>query len=169
MKDELIEKAIDLVLEDGPSCEGKLADIGHVSLDLAGVGFDIFGAGSGAIFDATNAIWYAAEKNYLYAALSLVSAIPIVGDIIGKGGKYLHKIGKARKAGAHMYKAGKVMKSPRTVAKLKKIKVLLASPKVTSKMEKIFNVASKNEKMAPHVDNMRSALDDFSQDEIRTA
>lgn len=57
---------------------------GHVALDLAGL---IPGFGEPA--DLTNALWYIHEKDYLSAALSLISMIPEIGDLIGKGGKYL--------------------------------------------------------------------------------
>jgi hypothetical protein len=63
-------------------------DIGHGTLDIAGL---IPGVGEAA--DLANAAWYAAEGDYLNAGLSLVSVIPVVGDVIGKGGKLATKLG----------------------------------------------------------------------------
>lgn len=63
-------------------------DIGHGALDVAGL---IPGVGEAA--DLANAAWYAAEGDYLNAGLSLVSVIPVVGDVIGKGGKLATKLG----------------------------------------------------------------------------
>ena len=143
------------------------SELGHIVLDITGLGFDLVG-GQGAWFDATNAIWYASEKNYLYAALSLISVIPVIGDVVGKGGKYLHKMEKTRKVGASMYKTGKVMKSAKTVDKIGKVKSTLKNPKVKEKISKIFDVAKKNKKFAPHIDQMQTALDDFADTKTMT-
>lgn len=63
-------------------------DIGHGALDVIGI---IPGLGEAA--DLTNAAWYAAEGNYLDAGLSVISMVPVVGDIIGKGGKIAKRAG----------------------------------------------------------------------------
>ena len=63
-------------------------DVGHTALDIGG----LF-PGLGEAADAGNAAWYASEGNYLDAAFSVISMIPMVGDAIGKGGKYALKIG----------------------------------------------------------------------------
>lgn len=55
-----------------------LAAIGHGALDLLG-----FIPGIGAAADVANGLWYAAEGNYVDAAMSFVSAIPGVGDAFG--------------------------------------------------------------------------------------
>lgn len=55
-----------------------LAAIGHGALDLLG-----FIPGIGAAADVANGLWYAAEGNYVDAAMSFVSAIPGVGDAAG--------------------------------------------------------------------------------------
>jgi len=149
--------------------EGKISDAGHIILDLAGLGFD-FAGGQGAWFDAINALWYAAEKNYLYAGLSLISAIPFIGDVVGKGGKYLvasSKIGaKGTKVGSHAIKAGGAMASPKTVKMLKQVKGFLKLPKVQKQMGDIFNKASENEKLAPHVAEMEKALKEFAEQDV---
>jgi hypothetical protein len=66
--------------------ESALQTAGHVALDVAGL---IPGWGEPA--DLANALWYAEEKQYLNAALSLLSMVPEIGDAIGKGAKYLGK------------------------------------------------------------------------------
>jgi hypothetical protein len=63
-------------------------DIGHGVLDVAGL---IPGIGEAA--DLANAAWYAYKGDYLNAGLSLLSVIPVVGDVIGKGGKLATKLG----------------------------------------------------------------------------
>lgn len=55
-----------------------LAAIGHGALDLLG-----FITGIGAAADVANGLWYAAEGNYVDAAMSFVSAVPGVGDAAG--------------------------------------------------------------------------------------
>ena len=69
--------------------EGKLGTLGHVALDVAG-----FIPGVGEAADLSNALWYADEGKYFEAILSLISMVPGVGDVIGKGFKYLSKSGK---------------------------------------------------------------------------
>lgn len=66
--------------------EGIAADVGHVGLDVVGL---VPGIGEGA--DLANAIWYAKNGEYLSSALSVISMVPEVGDLIGKGTKYLSK------------------------------------------------------------------------------
>lgn len=63
-----------------------LDTVGHVALDLAGL---IPGYGEPA--DLANALWYAKKGEYLNAALSLISLVPELGDLLGKGTKYLGK------------------------------------------------------------------------------
>jgi hypothetical protein len=64
------------------------SDIGHTGLDVVGL---VPGFGEAA--DVANAAWYVAEAKYLDAGLSLVSVIPVVGDVIGKGGKLAKRLG----------------------------------------------------------------------------
>ena len=64
------------------------SDVGHGALDIVGL-VPVLGEAA----DLTNAAWYAAEGNYLDAGLSAISTVPIVGDIIGKGGKIANKAG----------------------------------------------------------------------------
>ena len=158
---------LEKLYEDIYMTEGVGSDIGHVALDIAGLGADFIG-GQGGWFDAANAVWYASEKNYIYAALSLISVIPIIGDIIGKGGKYLNMFEKSRKVGAGMYKAGKTMKSAKTVGKIAKIKKSLKNPIVQKQINAVLELASRNEKLAPHVVNMKEALDQFGEDPVAT-
>lgn len=49
--------------------------------------------GFGEAADVANAVWYVAEAKYLDAGLSLISVIPVVGDVIGKGGKLTKRLG----------------------------------------------------------------------------
>lgn len=66
-----------LLLEDA-------SDIGHMGLDIAGLA-----PGIGEAADLVNAMWYAKQGQYTMAGLSVLSAIPGVGDIVAKGTKYL--------------------------------------------------------------------------------
>ena len=60
-----------------------------VAKELPHIGLDILGLfpGYGEAADLTNAGLYAARGKYFMAALSTISMIPVVGDIVGKGGK----------------------------------------------------------------------------------
>ena len=62
------------------------SDIGHAGLDIAG-----FIPGVGEFADGANAAWLLTEGKYLDAAFSVISMVPVVGDIVGKGAKYLLK------------------------------------------------------------------------------
>lgn len=62
--------------------------VGHTALDLLGL-VPVLGEPA----DLANAAWYAAEGNHLDAGLSLISVIPVVGDVIGKGGKLAKALG----------------------------------------------------------------------------
>ena len=117
--------------------EGVVASAGHLMLDIAGL---IPGAGEYA--DIANTLWYCAERQYLKAALSLVSCVPVLGDIIGKG----------TKLGMFLSKAGK---------HITKVKTLIKSNK--RNIDVVFDKASKHKKLAPHVDGMREALHVFAK------
>lgn len=73
---------------DDASSGAGLSEAGHTALDILGL-VPVFGEAA----DAANAAWHAAEGNYLDAGLSLISVIPVVGDVIGKGGKLANKLG----------------------------------------------------------------------------
>lgn len=112
--------------------DGILDTIGHVTLDLVGL---IPGLGEAA--DATNALWYAKQGDYLFAALSLISVIPELGDAIGKGGKVAVAL---KKAGPYV----------------KKAKILIKAN--SGLINKIMGVAEKNEKLGKYVPKMKKAI-----------
>lgn len=66
----------------------SLSDIGHAALDVVGLIPVV-----GEVADVANGIWYAAEGNYADAALSMSSAIPLIGygATAVKAGKYAKK------------------------------------------------------------------------------
>ncbi|MFE9653200.1 DNRLRE domain-containing protein [Micromonospora sp. NPDC006431] len=53
------------------------SDIGHAALDVAGMVPVI-----GEVADVANGIWYLAEGNYVDAAMSMASAIPLAGNAV---------------------------------------------------------------------------------------
>lgn len=125
--------------------EGAAATAGHVLLDLAGLV-----PGVGEFADATNAIWYAKEGDYLSAALSLVSLIPIAGDVIGKSGKVAVWVARLGQAGKKATDAGKyAVKAANWISKNRVI------------VRKVFEEAGANEKLAQYVGKMETAIDDF--------
>ncbi|MER5179468.1 DNRLRE domain-containing protein [Streptomyces sp. NPDC002896] len=79
---------ISFVELDGHLFGMSLSDIGHAALDVVGMVPVV-----GEVADVANGIWYAAEGNYVDAALSLTSAIPLVGygATAVKAGKYAKK------------------------------------------------------------------------------
>ncbi|MFF3290685.1 DNRLRE domain-containing protein [Streptomyces sp. NPDC003023] len=79
---------ISFVELDGHLFGLSLSDIGHAALDVVGLIPVV-----GEVADVANGIWYAAEGNYVDAALSLSSAIPFAGYAATavKAGRYAKK------------------------------------------------------------------------------
>tara|TARA_R110000751_G_scaffold45637_1_gene103393 strand:- start:1108 stop:1608 length:501 start_codon:yes stop_codon:yes gene_type:complete len=78
------------MIAEGSVEEGFKRQAGHLALDALGL---IPGPGEAA--DLANALWYAKEGEYLNSAFSLISMIPEVGDLVGKGAKNLKRLGGA--------------------------------------------------------------------------
>lgn len=120
--------------EGGESGGWSLGDIGHGALDVVGL-IPVVGEPA----DAANAAWHAAEGQYLEAGLSAISIVPVVGDIIGKGGKLTKKLGGP--AARKLVKVLKEMDFAKALAPLRK-----------------------NKKLAPHIDMMIAALEKWRAD-----
>jgi hypothetical protein len=112
-----------------------------VQMGIGGAGF-IPGYGEAA--DAANALISIGRGNYLEAALLLLSMIPIVGDVVGKGGIVAMRLAPdAAKA----------------------VKAVLKTDESQQTIEEQFAKAEENEELAPHVDKMKQALTDFIEEE----
>lgn len=109
----------------------SFSSIGHTTLDILGL-VPVFGEAA----DVANAAWYAGEGNYLDAGLSLISVVPVFGDLIGKGGKLANRFG------------GKL--SGKALDTLK-----------TMDFGEMLGKFSKHPKLGPHVDKIAKALDDW--------
>ncbi|MFE9207576.1 polymorphic toxin-type HINT domain-containing protein [Micromonospora sp. NPDC007230] len=68
---------ISFVELDGHLFGMSWSDIGHAALDVAGMVPVI-----GEVADVANGIWYLAEGNYVDAAMSMASAIPLAGNAV---------------------------------------------------------------------------------------
>jgi hypothetical protein len=123
-----------------------LSDIGHVILDLVGLI-----PGLGEPVDATNALWYALEGEWLFAALSLVSMIPTIGDVIGKGGKVAAWLTKTLPKGAEIVKY-----SPIVANKIREIKSMIKANQ--SLINAVFDKDENNENLKDHIPKMREAM-----------
>jgi hypothetical protein len=121
-------------MADADDFDWSWADVGHGALDVAGL---VPGYGEAA--DLANAAWYAAEGDHLSAGLSLISTIPIVGDLIGKGGKAVKTLGP---------KAQRV--------------VLEAVQKLD--ISKFLDRFRGNEKLAPHIAKISEALQKWQKE-----
>jgi len=125
----------------------------NVALDLVGL---IPGIGEGA--DLLNAADYARKGDYLFAALSLVSMIPTVGDAVGKGTKVGIWIAKAFPQGA----AATVKHGPKITKFIAAVKD--NKHKFKPLLTTIKSKAGENEKLKPLVDNfdkIETELDNF--------
>jgi len=125
-----------------------------VALDLAGL---IPGVGEAA--DAINALRYAKKGDYLMAALSLISLVPVIGDAIGKGGKLAMWVTKyGGKAGV---KAGKA--AVKWGPKIKELKKQIVASK--GLINTVLAEAEKNPKLKEHVPKIKEALNSFATEE----
>tara|TARA_R110001583_G_scaffold84173_7_gene221663 strand:+ start:35 stop:823 length:789 start_codon:yes stop_codon:yes gene_type:complete len=125
----------------------------NIALDVAGL---IPGVGEYA--DVANAILYAREGKWLFAALSLISVIPVVGDAIGKGGKI------------SIWAAKNFPKGAKTVAKygpdVLRVVELLQKHAIT--VAKVFDAVAQDERVKgllggdKGVAEMQAALGEFS-------
>ncbi|MEU4564706.1 DNRLRE domain-containing protein [Actinoplanes sp. NPDC023936] len=69
---------ISFVELDGHLFGMSWSDLGHAALDVVGMVPVV-----GEVADVANGIWYMAEGNYVDGALSLASAIPLAGNVVG--------------------------------------------------------------------------------------
>ena len=121
----------------------------NVMLDIAGLI-----PGVGEYFDAINALLYAKKGEWLLAALSLISAIPTIGDIVGKGGKLAVWATKTfPKAAGTTVKYG-----PKIVEAIKLLKIALDENKEL--IESILKRAEKNEEMKKELKEMFNQMDE---------
>lgn len=124
------------------------------STDLIHLGLDILGFVPvlGEPADIANAMIYIKEKNYLFAALSIIAIIPEIGDVIGKGGKY-SILG---------YKSAKAIKS--TSPYIVKLRNFLDKNKTL--IDNAFDMLNKGDsniakKLKPFIPMMKDAIDLF--------
>jgi len=109
-RQRLARTASKLVVADAA---GTAMDAGQLGLDAVGL---IPGLGEAA--DAVNVLISLLRKDYMGAALSLISMVPVIGDAVGKSGKvalWLSKLakqqGKLGKAGQFLLKNGPKLKN----------------------------------------------------------
>ena len=132
----------------------------NVALDVAG-----FIPGYGEIADVINALDYARKGEYLFSALSVLSVIPELGDIVGKGTKYAIKLAQAGKGGKAATKvagaAPKAQKFINAAAHLKKAKMVLRNSQ--GLIDGVFEKAEEmdNEELKKYLPKIRQALNTF--------
>lgn len=146
---------------------------GHALLDVLGlVGDKFFGAGF--VFDGANAVWYASKKQYLMAAFSIISMVPVIGDIVGKGGKgvvYLARFAKYLKGAGKRGAADKVIKGRKQIEnagkKVKEAQSAIRANRVA--IDSVLAKAEENKVLKKHVPEMRAALDKFEAGDMEGA
>jgi len=121
-------------------------ELKNIALDIAGLV-----PGLGEFADLANAIDYAKKGDYLFAALSLISMVPEIGDLIGKGGKIGAWIARSFPKGA----AAAVKYGP----EIRKLKAAVASSKPI--IDKLFDKLEDNEKVGEYISDIKEALGAF--------
>ena len=111
----------------------------NIALDIAGL-FPFVGEPA----DFANTVDYAIKGDYLMSALSAVSMIPEVGDVVGKGGKL-------------------VVGTLKTSAKMTK-RVILVLRENKDTIDKLFDTLERKspDKFKPHIPKMKDALNKFA-------
>ena len=141
--------------------EASALDITHLSLDILGL---VPGWGEAA--DLANAVLYIKHKDYLLAALSLISIIPVIGDALGKSTKFSLYLAKYPKAGTTFSRIVDIAKI--SSKQIRKIKLTLSAynaliDRLLDEIEKSNDKDS--EKIKPHIPKIKKAL----RDGVRTA
>ena len=140
-------------LEEG--LQDTLLDVTQLTLDAVGALVDPAG-GWGAPIDIANALISTYRKDYLGAVFSVISAVPIVGDAIGKGGKAIKWMMENIPTAVRAYEkyAEPIIKFAKVVGKAK------------GDVDKMIAGLKANEKLKAHVPQMQAAFDKFYQDII---
>jgi len=132
----------------------------NIVLDVAGLI-----PGVGEVADLANAVDYARKGDYLFSALSLISVIPTIGDLVGKGGKVALALSKLGKGGTKMAKAAsaatKGKKFTQTSEYIVKMRKILSANEglVDSVFEKAEEID--NEELQKHLPKIKEALQLF--------
>jgi hypothetical protein len=131
----------------------------HVALDVCGALADLipgWGTAVAAGCDAANAGMYAKEGKFLVAGLSLISVIPVIGDLIGKGGKIVLWFKKT------FPKASKVVKEngPKLIGEIKNLQKLVKSN--WGEVEKLLDAMEDNEQIGEYIPEIKEALSVFA-------
>lgn len=127
-------------------------DFAHLALDLAG-----FVPVVGEAADFTNAIMYVKEGKYLFAALSLISMIPEVGDAIGKGTKALAYLAKLSPDAAELV----IKHGPKVADAIRGMRIMIKANMHT--IEGIFEKISEREELKGHASHLMDALNAFTE------
>jgi hypothetical protein len=132
----------------------------NMTLDLAGLI-----PGIGEFADAANALIYASRGDYLMAGLSLISTIPALGDVVGKGGKVALWLEKnvSKNVAKNVVKYG-----PDVVNGIKTVKTLIIQnkPLISKLFAGLQQEAKSNPiaaKIVPHLPRVWEALNVFTQ------
>lgn len=140
--DHVLRESIRMILR-----ESYADDILHLGLDVCGLI-----PGVGEVCDLGNVILYCRKGEWLNAAFSLISTIPELGDLIGKGGKLAVWIEKSSPKLAHFL----TTYGP----KIKKIKTLIRDNR--DLIEAIFEKVEDSELVRPYIEKLKDALRQFT-------
>ena len=133
--------------------ENSLASkAGHAVLDVIGLV-----PGWGEYADVINAAAYAREGNYLLAALSAISVIPVIGDAVGKGGKVTLWLAKTfPKAAKQIKKYG-----PTLIKNVREIRDLiqLHDDEIKKFLKFVQENTADGSKIRPYLKDIEKAID----------
>lgn len=126
----------------------------HLGLDACGVLFP----GPGELCDLANVVLYAKKGEWLNAGFSLISVIPEIGDLIGKGGKYTKWVADTFPGAAKFTKKH----APKIAAAIRDIRTAIRSNRKL--IDAILDRAEGDPRLAEYVPQIREALDAFAKE-----
>ena len=133
----------------------SMSDMGHMALDVVGLIPAV-----GNIADVANVLWYAKKKEYLMAGISLLSAIPAIGQVVAGtkiAGKLASAVAKGSKTAKVVSKAGSTaVKAGKKVNKLKDV-IRDNKPLV----DKAIETAKRNKKLEPYMTDIEKSINEL--------
>ena len=129
----------------------------NIILDLAGIV-----PGLGEFADAANALDYARKGDYTMSALSVVSMIPEIGDIVGKGGKISLWVSKTFPRSFSMIEKY----GPDIASAIRELRLMIKKNKPTiDKIILALKQDPKFEELKQHLPKIQDAINLFMKDD----
>jgi hypothetical protein len=126
----------------------------HLGLDACGVLFP----GPGELCDLANVLLYAKKGEWLNAGFSLISVIPEIGDLIGKGGKYTKWAAEALPKTSSLAKKH----GSKLATVIRKVRSAIRNNREL--IDQLLDKAGQEPRLAEYIPPIQDALDAFARE-----